>query len=456
MHADEAIQANRFGTLLEKHSFRYDPAEHHGPALAYATLPLAWMARQWNYADLNEWTIRMAPALAGLALVLVSFVLGKAALGNSAGRRAGTAAALFTAVSPALVYYSRYYIPEMWLVLFSACLILSMLAYQRSPGLRWAVPAGVCAGLMYATKETAGLVFLALAAGCLAARFRFRPLDLAAIALVAMGVAALLLQAQSFESLRSLLIYAERAGSGGRHAHLWYYYLQVLAKAGDLLWLLLGVMLFVRLSRVHRALAFLGTYAAVLTVLYSALQYKTPWCAAGFVHAWILVAAVGFASLESRWHRAALVAALLVTAATAVLAFRDAFPLAADPHNPYAYAHTTRDVIEIRDRIERVARSQPSGFATPIDIFAGENWWPMPWYLRRFSKVRWWSAPPREGRVGPMILTSPLHEPALARLLYEIPPPGERELFVTLFPRTVWLRPGVEVRGYVAASQAPP
>ncbi|MCX6628236.1 MAG: hypothetical protein NTW28_11485, partial [Candidatus Solibacter sp.] len=87
MHADEAIQADRFATLLEKHSFHYDPAEHHGPGLAYATLPAAWIARQWRYADLNEWTIRVVPALAGLALVLVSL-----ALMNSMGRGAGLAA----------------------------------------------------------------------------------------------------------------------------------------------------------------------------------------------------------------------------------------------------------------------------------------------------------------------------------------------------------------------------
>jgi predicted membrane-bound mannosyltransferase len=113
-------------------------------------------------------------------------------------------------------------------------------------------------------------------------------------------------------------------------------------------------------------------------------------------------------------------------------------------------------VFEIRDRIEKVARSQPSGYATAIDIFTGENWWPLPWYLRRFSQVRWWSAVPRSGRAGPVVLCSPVQEEAVARLLYEGPPPGERELFVNLFPRAVWLRPGVEVRGYVAASLAPP
>jgi hypothetical protein len=193
----------------------------------------------------------------------------------------------------------------------------------------------------------------------------------------------------------------------------------------------------------------------VLTVLYSVLPYKTPWCAAGMTHAWILAAAAGASAvLQSRWRAVALPAVVLLTAAMAAQAVRYSLPLAADPRNPYAYAHTTRDVFEIRDRIQTAALGQPSGYATQIDLFANENWWPLPWYLRRFADARWWPAPPRQGRAGPLILCSPANESALARLMYESPPPGERELFVNLFDRQIWLRPGIEVRGYVAASAA--
>ena len=34
--------------------------------------------------------------------------------------------------------------------------------------------------------------------------------------------------------------------------------------------------------------------------------------------------------------------------------------------------------------------------------------------------------------------------------LYDVPPPGERELFVSIFERPVELRPEVELRGYAA------
>jgi hypothetical protein len=41
-------------------------------------------------------------------------------------------------------------------------------------------------------------------------------------------------------------------------------------------------------------------------------------------------------------------------------------------------------------------------------------------------------------------------EPDLIRKLYESPPPGERELYMQMFPEYVELRPGVEIRGYVS------
>jgi hypothetical protein len=43
-------------------------------------------------------------------------------------------------------------------------------------------------------------------------------------------------------------------------------------------------------------------------------------------------------------------------------------------------------------------------------------------------------------------------EPDLVRKLYEGPLPGERELYMNMFPGYVELRPQVEIRGYVAKS----
>jgi hypothetical protein len=88
----------------------------------------------------------------------------------------------------------------------------------------------------------------------------------------------------------------------------------------------------------------------------------------------------------------------------------------------------------------------------PIEVISGENLWPLPWYLRRFSAVRWETAPVKDGSHAPLILATPDLEGALVRKLYEWRPPGERELYVPIFDAAVELRPQVEVRGYAAKS----
>jgi hypothetical protein len=94
-----------------------------------------------------------------------------------------------------------------------------------------------------------------------------------------------------------------------------------------------------------------------------------------------------------------------------VQAFEGSRRYAADPRNPWVYAHTSRDVFEITARVVELSH-----------------------LLQR----------------APIVLLTPDQEPALLKALYELPPPGERDLYVSLFDRPLELRPGVEMRGYVA------
>jgi len=41
MHADEAVHADKLGSLVEGRGYAYDPAEYHGPTLYYFALPSA-------------------------------------------------------------------------------------------------------------------------------------------------------------------------------------------------------------------------------------------------------------------------------------------------------------------------------------------------------------------------------------------------------------------------------
>ena len=128
------------------------------------------------------------------------------------------------------------------------------------------------------------------------------------------------------------------------------------------------------------------------------------------------------------------------------------FQYSSDPRNPWVYAHTGTDVFLIAKQMAALAAADPAGRAMPVQIFTRENLWPLPWYLRRYTEVRWWNGVSDTAPLAPVILATPDMEPALLHRIYEVPPPGQREMYVNMFDRYVELRPRVEVRGYVAKS----
>jgi predicted membrane-bound mannosyltransferase len=423
MHADEAILADKLGTFLASGTYPYDPHDYHGPVLAYLGWTSSHLAARTNYQALTETTIRLAPAIAGILLALSPLLFAPVIGWGSA-----VAAAAICAASPVLVYYSRYYIPEIPLALATALFLVSVVR-------GWWISAGLAAALMMATKETA---VLALTAAALAYIAAYRSWRVPAVFFVALlvGIWVFFLPPWKWGLLvRFVPAYLARAGSA-MHAHPLYRYLQWLSVTEALVLAFAVAGIVANWRRREPQLRFLTLYALILLAIYSAIPYKTPWCAVSPIYALVVAGATG------RW-RVATAGAVICLATIAWLA---ATRYATDQRNPWAYAHTGPGVYTIRDRISGFPRS------TPIDVFSTENLWPLPWYLRQFPNQHWWREVPFAGPAAPIVLVSPALEPALVRKLYEGPPPGERELYMNLFDQSVDLRQGVEVRGYVAKS----
>jgi predicted membrane-bound mannosyltransferase len=75
LHNDEAVQGYKTGLLLESGTYRYDPTGHHGPTLYFLDLPIARLRGESTLAGLSEVSLRLLPALAGLASVLTVLAL---------------------------------------------------------------------------------------------------------------------------------------------------------------------------------------------------------------------------------------------------------------------------------------------------------------------------------------------------------------------------------------------
>jgi uncharacterized protein (TIGR03663 family) len=486
MHADEAVHADKFSTLLEGGGYAYDPSEYHGPTLYYLTLPSAWLRGQRTYLEIDEVTLRSVPAALGVALV-GAHLWARSFLGLSGA----WVAALLAAISPAFVFYSRYFIHEVPLVLGSFGALLAVCVYLRRPGLAPALLAGGCGGLMQATKETAplplGALLVAVFATVLVDRWRgkawpsldgMRGRHALGALLTAVLVSSLLFSSflthprGVFDSVRAYGAYLDRATGASWHFHPWHYYLGLLIhfpSEGTPVWTEALILVLSVIGAAAgwsarglsgadaRLLRLLSLYTLLLLVFYSAIPYKTPWCLLGFLHGMILLAGAGAVFLAQTPRRLSgriLAGALLMGGAAQLggQAFAGSFRFAADPRNPYVYAHTGSDVFLIVGRLRDLARAHPQGLSMPLQIIGRENLWPLPFYLRAFSGVAWWNGVADEAESAPIILATPDMEPALVRKLYDLPPPGERELYVSIFERPLELRPQVELRGYARRS----
>ena len=71
LHNDEAVNAVKVTELWQEARYVYDPDEYHGPTLHYATLPFLWLSGAANPGELPDATLRFAPVLFGIGLILL-------------------------------------------------------------------------------------------------------------------------------------------------------------------------------------------------------------------------------------------------------------------------------------------------------------------------------------------------------------------------------------------------
>jgi uncharacterized protein (TIGR03663 family) len=427
MHADEANQAVKTGELVEHGRYAFDPRDHHGPTLYYFAVPVAWLRGEKTLAALEETTVRLVPALAGTAGVLLLF-----ALALPLGPWTALAAAALLAVAPASVYYSRYFVQETLLVTFTLATLVCGRRWWRTGALPWALAAAACAGLMQATKASAPLFATAGLLAFLAVR-RARPAsphlarDLTLSILAAALVAALFYSSfgTHLSGLRDALgTYthtSDRATAGlSGHEKPWWYYLSLFGwqRTGGLLWQQLAfsglalagtVIAFVTKSPLLRWAAL---YTGIIVVALSLPPYKTPWHAAHLVPGFALLAAGALAALPFR------PLAIAVAGCTLALQLKQtnlsSFLRPADARNPYAYVHSSPDVRKIRSLAEAALARTPAGVIRVIS----EDYWPLPWYLRTVpaASVGYWPTPPADCD-GALVVASAAHAVAVrARL----------------------------------------
>lgn len=422
LHHDEGVNGMFMTNLFRTGYYHYDPANYHGPSLYYigeitTTIGSVFLGKD----GLNTFTIRLVPAIFGVGVVWLLLSLRR-----ELGTFGALAAAALAAVSPGFVFFSRYFIHEILSVFFTLGVLVALLHYGKTGRPRYFMLAAASLAMMGTTKETwiITVAVWALAIPCTMAWLRIRKrlsLEDAPAILAAPGenlgeskgwsgqqlytnaavlcVAIWVVLYSSFftnfpqgvtDSLRTYLFWFRT--SGNANVYPWTRYLEWLGRA-ELPIMLLGVFgILVALwqarsrSAVFSAFWSMGTLAA-----YSLVPYKTPWLALSIVLPFIVMAGYGMEQLYGHWQQRAIARMLIAIAvlAAAAQAINLSFNRYDDESEPYSYAHTRRDFLNLVHEVEAIAAGNPAGKNIGITVMSPEHW-PLPWYLRDYPNAGYW------------------------------------------------------------------
>jgi len=159
-HFDEGVNGAFVDGMRTEGCYRYDPANYHGP-LHFYTL----FAAQQLFGR-SRWVLRMPTVLIGTALVALML-----AFRRFLPWRAVWIGAVAAAISPAMVFYSRYAIHEMWMPFFTLLAVYGCFGIARREGRigdLWAFGTGLSG--MVLTKETYLIHWIAAALALVATR----------------------------------------------------------------------------------------------------------------------------------------------------------------------------------------------------------------------------------------------------------------------------------------------
>lgn len=152
-HHDEAIHAWFSYRLMTEGVYAYEPM-YHGPFLYYVTAGMFTL-----FGD-TDFIARILPALFGVAIIpLIYWIYTLGYL----DKRQTLVAALFIAISPQMVYFSRFLRHDIFQLFFTVLILAALLAYTEHDRLRYALLAGLAIGCGMTLKEDMPIFLVVLA-----------------------------------------------------------------------------------------------------------------------------------------------------------------------------------------------------------------------------------------------------------------------------------------------------
>ena len=150
LHHDEAIHSWFCYELLTKGAWQYDPS-YHGPFLYFVTTAM------FAVLGPSDLVARLLPSLFGFALIPLVYCIYRIGYIN---KNQTLVAALFIAISPDMVYFSRFLRHDIFMLFFTMLMLVAILYWFERGTTRFAVLAAIAAAGALCCKEEMPVIFI--------------------------------------------------------------------------------------------------------------------------------------------------------------------------------------------------------------------------------------------------------------------------------------------------------
>jgi len=401
-HHDEAVNGWFVDGMFRTGFYKYDPQNYHGPIYFYF-LALAEMI-----FGRSVQTLRIVTVFFGGLLTFVPFLYRR-----WIGPRAAWIAAFVLALSPAVVFYSRYAIHEIPFAFFTALFFYFWLC-AREEKFSWKnlIGLGLSLGMLACLKEN----FIIYLACLLIAEVMTRVygkewtfpqkyslyglMSLIAFTMVMLVYSALGRDETGISDFfRAFILWSETGSKGNGHEKTFDYWIKIFAQYE---WpTLIGVLLtpLALKKKVPQSIRLLSVVSVGTLLAYSIVKYKTPWCLLCFQWGFVLVLAYWCARIWDRQKVLVITALSIMGLHSAYQAYEVSYVNVDAEDSYYIYGQTYRDLMPPIEVIIGRVKNNPSLSGTMRISVISAYTWPLPFLLGEIKQVGYYN----ESNVPPVI-----------------------------------------------------
>ncbi|MEP2371829.1 flippase activity-associated protein Agl23 [Ilumatobacter sp.] len=403
MHHDESLDAWWAWMYSTGRGYEYDPV-YHGPLRIIVTGGL------FELFGASDTVARLLPAICGLALIGVPWMIR-----STLGRVGTVAAAIAIALSPSLVYFSRFGREDMTFAFLASVFSLGVVEHLRRPRPWLPVAIGASAAAAAAVKEsiaiTAFVLFVYLVALAVwewrrdpDTTWGGRPLWRV---LTALGPRPWLIGSGVFVAIYVVsysVFFTDPGGvwrglydgpkywllqhEVGRGSQPWTYYTHIVTAYEWPILILAAIGAVAALRRPTKVGVFLVWSAVSQYVIYSWAGERYPWLVVHIVVPLCLLAGLGVRSVwgvrEEVLGRVGLALGFVAVVWMVAVTYVTSHVRSADPRELLVAVQTAPDVRDALAEVDRVVEAAAADGRTASVLVDSDDSgsWPLAWYLR--------------------------------------------------------------------------